>query len=128
MLVLEKFKTALSKKFFYYITLLIIFTKFPFALATEIKPANKSAENSLFSQSKKQNKKTNYPAYILGPGDVLRIDFLGLGELSGNFLIGLDGYINLIDVGQVKASDFSLGELETYLENKYLKFVKNPSI
>lgn len=68
------------------------------------------------------------PAYVLGPGDLIDITFLGISELSGTHSIGFDGYINLIDIGRIKASDFTVIELENYLEKKAQKFVKNPSI
>ena len=59
---------------------------------------------------------------------MLSINFLGLEELSGEHIIGLDGYINLIDVGQIKASDFTVEQLENFLQKKYINFVKNPII
>ena len=68
------------------------------------------------------------PAYILGPGDTLSIKILGLQEMSGEHIVGLDGYINLIDIGQVKASDFTVEELERFLQKKYVNFVKNPVV
>ena len=37
--------------------------------------------------------------YILGPGDLLFINFLGLPELSGNFKIMRDGNLQLPLVG-----------------------------
>ena len=87
--------------------------------------------NTLFAKDLEKTSlttKADQPSYILGPGDVIKIDFLGIPELSKKYPIGLDGYINLIDLGPVKASDFTILELESYLEKKAQKFVKNPSI
>ena len=45
--------------------------------------------------SLEQRAQINYDAYILGPGDALKIELLDLPELSGVFSIGPDGTLYL---------------------------------
>ena len=119
----------MNRTFFKFIISIIIFLNFPFALAGEFNLTDeKVSKGDNYKKNSNITKDINQPQYVLGPGDTLQIDFLGLSELSGIFIVGLDGYINLIDVGQVKASNFSLEELEIYLEERFQEFVKKPSI
>ncbi len=116
------------------INLLISLIIFPFnnyLFASELINSDGKSEYQFVDNSVNKpniNFEENEIAYVLGPGDILTIKILGLEEMSGDHIVGLDGYINLIDVGQVKASDFTVEELESFLQKKYINFVKNPVI
>lgn len=64
-------------------------------------------------------------AYILGPGDALRVLVYGQDELSGQFTIDPSGRISMPLIKDIQASGMTVRELEdnitTQLKPKYLK-------
>ena len=77
----------------------ILFVLFPF-------------DSTLLASNKKINNletnKIQRDVYILGPGDVLDISFIGNPELSSNFQIFSDGNIQLPLLGTQSISGLSL--------------------
>jgi polysaccharide export outer membrane protein len=53
--------------------------------------------------------------YEIGPGDVLKIAVLGQTEMSGNFVVDLEGMLSFPVLGKIKASEHSTLELERKL-------------
>ena len=80
---------------------------------------------------KKENSIVLLDKYILGPGDLLSIKFLGsdfLEEFSGTFPILNDGNINLPIIGTKYLSDLSLNQAKGILMNEYAKEIISPNI
>ena len=66
--------------------------------------------------------------YILGSGDVLIIDFLGLDIFSGNYGIQPDGFLALPEIDKVYAKNKTVSQLKTFLEEKYNEYLYSPDI
>ena len=66
--------------------------------------------------------------YILGPGDILSIKFLGVEELSGNFAIMRDGNIQLPLLGPKKFNGLTLSTAKTRLIDLYKDDLLRPEI
>jgi polysaccharide export outer membrane protein len=67
--------------------------------------------------------------YRLGPGDEIRVDVLGVGDLSGDFRIDGTGHVSLPLIGEVSISGYSLSEAEKVLEREYGEnYLRNPQI
>ncbi len=77
-------------------------------------------------------KQTQVPAnsdtYELGAEDVLTIYVRNVPEMSGEYLIQLDGTIYFPVVGQVKAAGMSAKELQQYLEKGLSKELRDPQV
>ncbi len=67
-------------------------------------------------------------SYILGPGDAIYLEFLGLPEFSGIFSIGPDGYMFLPELRDFYAEGYTVKELTGELQKKYSKYVNDPII
>ena len=94
---------------------------FPFLLNSNIEAIES------FSSEKKEY--VNYKnEYILGSGDALTIDFLGLDLFSGVYAIKPDGFIDLPEINDVYAKGKTINELKTTLEKKYSEYVYTPEI
>lgn len=91
------------------------------------KTENSNSYNLIDSSSKSilQDYKSDY---ILGPGDTLSINFLGVGVYNDNYLIDPNGYLFLPEIKRIKASDKTLEELKINLEKEYQKFIYDPEI
>lgn len=78
------------------------------------------------------NSQSNYEQieepYILGAGDRIRIDILGLPDYSGTYSIPLDGTLNLALIGPVSLQGLTLQQSTELLTNRYLKVLKRPVI
>ena len=83
-------------------------------------------ENKELDSDKNKNK-YNFP-YVLGPGDKLFIRFLGLAELSGDYTIGVDGYLDMPLIDELYVEDLTLEELNKNLDIKYAKYLKSVNI
>ena len=88
----------------------------------------------LISDLKETTKKNNLELsdqYILGPGDLLSINFLGsdfLKEFSGNYPILNDGNVNLPIIGTQYLNNLSLNQAKNLLINEYGKEIISPNI
>ena len=58
--------------------------------------------------------------YILGEGDTLFIEFVGLDIFSGNYSIGLNSEILLPEIGNIEVSGITRKDLKEQLE-KFMK-------
>ena len=67
--------------------------------------------------------------YILGPNDVLNIDFFGIPELNQrNLRIRADGKISLPALGVVDIAGMTVDELTRFLESEYQQYIKKPQL
>ena len=66
--------------------------------------------------------------YILGPLDVLRINFRGLDNFSNLYEVNRDGYISLPELGFIKAEGNTIVELRKILLKNYQNFIYDPDI
>lgn len=66
--------------------------------------------------------------YLLGPGDIIFINFLGLEIYSKNYAINKNGMINLPELGDTYVSDLTKKELISKLEKEYDEYFKNPNL
>lgn len=65
---------------------------------------------------------------VLREGDQVRITFAGAPNLTGTHLIGRDGNVNLPEVGELKASGKTLGELKEDVLKAYSKIVDTKDV
>lgn len=88
--------------------------------------SNLEAKEIKFSEKKEYVDYKN--EYILGNGDILIIDFLGLDIFTGNYAIQPDGFLNLPEINKVYAKDKTISELTDILKKKYAEYVYSPDI
>ena len=74
-----------------------------------------------------QRAKTNYDAYILGPGDGLEVELVDLPELSGQFSIGPDGTLYLPRLRAQYVEGLTVDELQAFLTEQFRAFLLNTS-
>ena len=98
---------------------------FGYAAPPKIKTTPQSDSKTLSSP---QALRGLYDAYILGPGDALQIELLGLPELSGNFSIGPDGTIYLPRLRALYVEGLTVEELRYFLTQQFKQYVRNPDI
>lgn len=68
------------------------------------------------------------PFYRLQPGDLLTITVLGEPELSGEMMVGPDGYLRLPLIGSLKAVGLTLDELEEALWKALQQYLRSPKV
>ena len=89
-------------------------------------------DSTLLASDKKINNldtnKIQRDVYILGPGDVLAISFIGSPELSSNFQIFSDGNIQLPLLGTQSISGLSLTDAKDKLISLYSNELIRPEI
>ncbi len=66
--------------------------------------------------------------YRLVPGDLVHISVLNDASLSGEQLVGPDGYIRLPLIGAVRAAGLTLDELTEHLRQAFSRFIRQPRI
>ena len=113
-----------------FLLLILIVTFFNFSDNKNIYADQKNyiSKNSLISLKNSQNKDYFTSEYILGPGDVININFNGLPEFSNRYLIGPGGFLHLPEINSVYSEGLTLTELKILLEKKYLQFIKDPDL
>ncbi|MBV8889497.1 MAG: polysaccharide export protein [Alphaproteobacteria bacterium] len=68
-------------------------------------------------------------AYVLGPGDRLKITVFGREEASGEFIVGADGRVATPLVGELKAVGLTIDQLQTeYTHQLEQGFYTNPKV
>ena len=75
-----------------------------------------------------QRAKDANSAYILGPGDSLKIEIVNVTELSGLFTIGPDGTLYLPRLRAVYVEGMTVDELQTFLTRQFLTYVIDPQV
>jgi len=83
-------------------------------------------KSSLKELNKKIHKYTS--SYLLGPGDLLEINFEGLEIFNNDFIINAEGEINVPELGKLYIEGLTLEEFEIELNNKYTEFILDPKI
>ncbi len=78
------------------------------------------------SQQRRQN--NNPDAYTLGPGDRVRVDVFNVPEYSGEFLVLVDGSVNLPIIGAVQVSGANLAQASEAIKTKYQIYVRTPNV
>ena len=91
------------------------------------------AEERLQTRSEKplhleERAKTNYDAYILGPGDGLEVELVDLPELSGKFSIGPDGTLYLPRLRAQYVEGLTVDELQALLTKQFRAYVIDPQV
>ena len=72
---------------------------------------------------------TSTAAYRLGPGDKVSINVFGEADLSGEFLVGDDGRVDLPLIGAVQATGQSVNEFQTAVVARYSSgYLKDPKV
>ncbi len=90
---------------------------------------SKVKASEIIKLSKKElNNKDIYPDYLLGPKDILRIEFLGLTEFSDTYTINLEGYLSLPELDRVYVEGLTISELEKILLEKYQDYLMDPKL
>ena len=113
---------------FLLLILIVTFLNFSENKKTYADEKNYISKNSLISLKNSQNTDYFTSEYILGPGDVININFEGLPEFSNRYLIGPGGFLYLPEINAVYAEGLTLTELKTLLQKKYLRFIKDPDM
>src|SRR5579862_2915769 len=71
----------------------------------------------------------SYPAYRIGPGDVLQIDVWKEPEASmASITVRPDGMISLAMIGEMPAADRTPAELEALLAEKYGQLIRDARV
>lgn len=72
---------------------------------------------------------TNKPAYILGPGDRLRVTVFNEDDLSGEYQVNDQGALSLPLLGQVQAAGKTVLQFENYITDKFAEtYLVNPRV
>ena len=115
---MEKFVLKLSKKHYFF----IYFLYFSLTLNSFfLKSENINKETIQYSHQK--NEDFSGERYILGPGDILNINFLEVEDFSGNYPIMSDGALSLPIIGLVDANYLTIEKLTKKLKILYSKTV-----
>jgi polysaccharide export outer membrane protein len=64
------------------------------------------------------------PGYVIGPGDVLTIDFWETKEISGDVTVRPDGKITLRAIGEIQAAGLTPDELDKEVTKRAMQFLK----
>ncbi len=84
---------------------------------------------SKIAPSTQQRRQNNTPnAYTLGPGDRVRIDIFNVPEYSGEFVVLVDGTLNLPLIGAIPVTNLTLNQASRVIEQAYKGFVRVPSV
>jgi polysaccharide export outer membrane protein len=66
--------------------------------------------------------------YTLGAGDRIKVSMYKIPDLSGEFLVLVDGTIGFPIIGNLNVSGMTLNQLTAVLKSKYSEYVKRPVI
>jgi len=90
--------------------------------ATPTPPANNGTSNS-------GSGVTDTGAYRLGSGDKISVNVFGEDQLSGEFVVGDDGSVNLPSIGAVPATGMTITEFQNDLVTRYASgYVNEPKV
>jgi polysaccharide export outer membrane protein len=69
-----------------------------------------------------------YSSYVIGPGDIVRVEVLDIPELSGTFSIGPDGIIYLPRLRGLYVENLTIEELRFFITDQLREFVLQPEV
>ena len=87
--------------------------------------------NRLYAlQAERKKMFINQPlgVYILGPGDLLKMEVLGIGELSTEFSVEPSGTAKLYLIGEVVLAGRELWQVRQEIVERLRKFIRNPEV
>jgi polysaccharide biosynthesis/export protein len=67
-------------------------------------------------------------AYLIGPGDRIKVDIFQVQEYSGEYSILVDGTISLPLIGNLKAQGLTLFQLGEILSQRYAAYLRRPLV
>ncbi len=91
----------------------------------KVQASNKLSPNQIQNSNTERDFKIKY---ILGDGDILFINFLGLEVFNNYYTINPEGYLTLPELNKFYASGLTLDELKQKLTNEYKKYIIDPNI
>ena len=113
-----------SRHFISFFILIVLSTfNIPRLLAEEF--SKKNSKQDSISAIKSDN---DQDEYILGPGDVIFFEVIGLPEFTGNLSIGPDGFLYLPEIRDVKADGLTVSELRESLTKSFKSIMYDPKI
>jgi polysaccharide biosynthesis/export protein len=77
-------------------------------------------------QRQQNNNQANF--YTLGPGDRVRIDVFNVPEYSGEFVVLVDGTLNLPIVGAISVNGGTLDQVSKRIGKAYERYVRVPTV
>jgi protein involved in polysaccharide export with SLBB domain len=77
-----------------------------------------SSQSDAGRQATAQSRRTSYGAYLLGPGDRLRVKSYGDEEVSGEYEINSAGFVSIPLIGEVRAAGVTTTKLEQAIASK----------
>lgn len=93
------------------------------------------ANNLVFGTSLEQKddkktllKKLENEEYLIGTGDILKIDFLNINEISGKYEVMNGGKINLPIINMVNLNNLTISEAQELIEKLYQDQIINPKV
>ena len=87
-----------------------------------------NAESKSKNLTRNETKYLESDFYIIGPGDVLGIQFIGLDELSGKFLVFRDGNIQLPLIGSKNITGLTLDDAKKRIIELYKDELIGPDV
>jgi polysaccharide biosynthesis/export protein len=79
------------------------------------------------AQQRRQNNNQGN-LYTLGPGDRVRIDVFNVPEYSGEFIVLVDGTLNLPVVGAIRVEGGTLEQVSRVIGKAYERYVRVPNV
>ena len=114
---------ALAK---YFITLIILSLNIHPQVFSKDQITNKGYK--LISEGNNLEKDEITSNYILGPGDYLNIEFIGIDSYSRVYVVDNQGFIDLPELNLQQAENYTISELKEILLEKYNKYIYDPKI
>jgi len=99
-----------------------------FSVSKASENKNTLVENQLLTEVLDSESLLKSDLYILGPGDILNIKFIGVSELSGSYEVMKDGKIQLPLIGTQSINGLTLDEAKLKLVELYEKDLLVPRI
>ena len=66
--------------------------------------------------------------YILGAGDVLRVDVFGAPDYSGEWAVLTDGFLSLPVAGRINVQGMTLAQANEAISRQYAPFIRRPLV
>ena len=119
-------RASINKKKFLIFSILIIIYKIAFNFSL----ANGQDLSKEISQKVNQSYESviKDTEYLLGPNDIISLNYVGINELNNNYKVGPDGFIYLPELGKIFVNGFTITELQFLLNEKYKEFIIEPHI